>query len=168
LVPGLAISTAEISKENISEEKIAEIETTLEDLRDFYVRKYSAANIKKENRLTELLNVPGGREAYLMLRDDYSNLSLEDLVTNSNDLNPLAEYQNELVQKSNSIYLTPNKGFFDAHFYSPTKNFFGIQISTFSANSMIIWLMVFLLSTLLFFDGLRKGVAFFFRRKVQN
>ncbi|MEJ6680953.1 MAG: ATP-binding cassette domain-containing protein [Flavobacteriales bacterium] len=160
LVPGLAISTAEISRENISKEKIAEIETTLEDLRDFYVRKYSAANIQKENRLTELINVPGGREAYLMLRDDYSNLSLEELVTNSNGLNPLAEYQNELVQKSNPIYLTPTKGFFDAHFYSPTKNFFGIHISTFSANSMIIWLMVFLLSTLLFFDGLRKGVAF--------
>ena len=160
LVPGLAISTVEISRENISKEKIAEIETTLKDLRDFYLRKYSAANIKKENRLTELMDVPGGREAYLVLRDEYSNISLEDFVTNSNDLNPIVEYQNELVQKSNPIYLTPTKGFFDAHFYSPTKNFFGIQISTFVANSMVIWLMVFLLSVLLFFDGLRKVVEF--------
>ncbi|MEZ7966101.1 MAG: ATP-binding cassette domain-containing protein [Flavobacteriales bacterium] len=160
LVPGLAISTVEISRENISKEKIAEIETTLKDLRDFYLRKYSAANIKKENRLTELMDVHGGREAYLLLRDEYSNISLEDFVTNRNDLNPIVEYQNELVQKSNPIYLTPTKGFFDAHFYSPTKNFFGIQISTFVANSMVIWLMVFLLSVLLFFDGLRKVIEF--------
>ena len=160
LVPGLAISTAEIGRENISKEKIAEIETTLIDLRDFYLRKYSAANIKKENRLAELMDVHGGREAYLLLRDEYSNISLEDFVTNSNDLNPIVEYQNELVQKSNPIYLTPTKGFFDAHFYSPTKNFFGIQISTFVANSMVIWLMVLLLSVLLFFDGLRKVIEF--------
>ena len=160
LVPGLAISTVEISRENISKEKIAEIETTLKDLRDFYLRKYSAANIKKENRLAELMDVHGGREAYLLLRDEYSNISLEDFVTNSNDLNPIVEYQNELVQKSNPIYLTPTKGFFDAHFYSPTKNFFGIQISTFVANSMVIWLMILLLSVLLFFDGLRKVIEF--------
>ena len=160
LVPGLAISTAEIGRENISREKIAEIETTLIDLRDFYLRKYSAANIKKENRLAELMDVHGGREAYLLLRDEYSNISLEDFVTNSNDLNPIVEYQNELVQKSNPIYLTPTKGFFDAHFYSPTKNFFGIQISTFVANSMVIWLMILLLSVLLFFDGLRKVIEF--------
>ena len=91
---------------------------------------------------------------------DICNISLEDFVTNSNDLNPIVEYQNELVQKSNPIYLTPTKGFFDAHFYSPTKNFFGIQISTFVANSMVIWLMILLLSVLLFFDGLRKVIEF--------
>ncbi len=159
IVPGLAISTAEINAQ-ISPEKLAEIETTLRDLKDFYLRKYSAANIKKENKLAELMEGPGGKEAYLALRDEYSNLSLEDFVTNSNDLNPIVEYNNELIQKVNPIYLTPTKGFFDAHFYSPTKNFFGIQISTFAANNLVIWLMVVLLSVLLFFDGLRRVLEF--------
>ena len=160
IVPGLAISTDDINRENISTEKIAEIETTLRGLKDFYLRKYSAANIQKENRLAELMDAPGGKEAYLELRDKYSNTSLEDFVTNSNDLNPIVEYENELVQKSNPIYLTPTKGFFDAHFYSPTKNFFGIQISTFIANAMVIWLMILLLSVLLLFDGMRKALEF--------
>lgn len=157
IIPGLEISTEDITASTITLEKVVELEGVLNDLKDFYLRKYSAANIEKENRLVELMDQSGGKESYLNLRDSYSNTSLEDFVTNSNDLNPIVEYNNELIQKSNPIYLTPlNKGFFDAHFYSPTKNFFGIQISTFAANTLVIWLMVMMLTLLLFYDGLRK------------
>ncbi len=157
IIPGLDVSTEALTVEQISLDKISEVETTLKDLKDFYLRKYSSANIQKENRLAELMKQPGGKAAYLDLRDKYSNISLEDFVTNSNDLNPIVEYNNELIQKSNPIYLTPtNKGFFNAHFYSPTKNLFGTQIGTFIANALVIWLMIFSLTVLLFFDGLRK------------
>ncbi len=160
LVPGLSIMTQGIDSKEVTPEKLIEVETTLRDLKDFYLRKYSAANVKKENRLAELMSAPGGKEAYLDLRDEYSNLSLEDFVTNRNDLNPIVEYNHELIQKSNPIYLTPLNGFFDAHFYSPTKNFFGIQVGTFIANTLVIWLMILFLSVLLFFDGLRKVLEF--------
>ena len=105
---------------------------------------------------------PDGKENYLALRDDYSNSSLEDFVTNSSDLNPIVEYNQELIQKSNPIYLTPsNSGFMNAHFYAPTKNLFGKQISTFWSNVLVIWMMVFSLVTILFFDGLRRLLELF-------
>jgi len=156
-IPGYDFDTSNLLASTVTPESLAEVKSSLSDLKDFYLRKYSSANIKKENRLAEIIELNGGKDAYLALRDSYSNMSLEDFVTNSNDLNPLVEYNQELIQKSNPVYLTPvNKGFFGAHFYAPSKDFFGYQINTFLANTLVIWLMILGLSLLLFFDGLRK------------
>jgi hypothetical protein len=55
-------------------------------------------------------------------------------------------------------YLTPqDKGLFGAHFYAPSKEFFGKQITTLSANLLVIWMMTFILGGVLFFDGLRRS-----------
>jgi len=162
IVEGLEIDTESINSKAITIEKLIEIDFILSDLKDFYLKKYAAGNIKKEQRLAELMERPDGKENYLALRDDYSNSSLEDFVTNSSDLNPIVEYNQELIQKSNPIYLTPsNSGFMNAHFYAPTKNLFGKQISTFWSNVLVIWMMVFSLVTILFFDGLRRLLELF-------
>ncbi len=161
LIPGLDIDTEDIGYKTITQEKLREIDATLADLKDFYLKKYGAANVKKEERLAQLMNQPNGKEQYLSLRDQYSNSSLEDFVTNSNDLNPIVEYDQQLIQKSNPIYLTPsNGGFLSAHFYAPTKNVLGKQISTFWSNVFMIWFMALMLTLLLFFDGLRKALEF--------
>jgi len=162
LINGLDIDTESFTVESISLEKLREVEITLSDLKDYYLKKYAAANVKKEQRLAELMNQTDGKEKYLALRDQYSNSSLEDFVTNSNDLNPIVEYDQQLIQKSNPIYLTPsNGGFLDAHFYAPTKNFFGTQISTFWSNVLMIWMMALGLTLMLFYDGLRRMLTFF-------
>jgi hypothetical protein len=81
-------------------------------------------------------------------------------VTNKNDLKKIVEANQELIQKQNPIYLDPEGGFFDAHYYAPSKQLVGKRISTLSGNILVIWLMSLGLTVLLVFDGLRKALDF--------
>jgi hypothetical protein len=111
---------------------------------------------EKDKKKTLLSDTPEKRELYMKLEDDYSNESLRDFVTNSNELEKIVEYEGYLVQKNFPIYLSPvHKGFWDAQFYAPTKKLFGKQITTLSANLIVIWGMTLLLAIMLFFNGLK-------------
>lgn len=132
------------------------VEEKLDQLFEFYKTNYNLVWKDKDKKKTELSDTPEKRKLYMELEDEYSNESLRDFVTNSNELEKIVEYNGELVQKNFPIYLTPvHKSFLDAHFYAPTKNFFGNQITTMSANLLVIWSMTILLSILLFFNGLK-------------
>jgi hypothetical protein len=97
------------------------------------------------------------------LQDDCYNESLEDFVTNKNDLKKIVEAKGWLIQKQNPVFLNPSGGFFNAHYYAPSKLLFGQRISTLSANVIIIWLMTAALTVLLAFDGLKKALDFMSR-----
>jgi len=96
------------------------------------------------------------------LKFAHKNEDLEDYVAKSQDQAHFVAYKNRLVQKTELIYKDPD-GFFSAHYYAPTKVFFGQRISTLSANVIFIWLMTAGLSVLLAFDGLRKFLQLFGR-----
>lgn len=137
---------------------VEDAESTLMDLERFYIQSYNYANSQRESKISELTATPELRESYFELQDANYNESLEDFVTNKNDLKKIVEYEGQLVQKQNLIYLTPvDVNLVDAHFYAPTKPFFGRQITTLSANILVIWFMTIILSIVLFFDGFRRG-----------
>jgi ABC-type multidrug transport system ATPase subunit len=148
--------------ESLFEEKITlatlqEAELKLQELEQFYIRVYNTANGAREKQITALTSTPELRDQYLALQDDHYNESLEDFVTNKNDLKKIVEYEDQLVQKQNLIYLTPvDVGLFGAHFYAPSKPLFGKQITTLSANILVIWLMTITLVAVLFVDGLKR------------
>ena len=78
--------------------------------------------------------------AYFALLDAHRNESLAEFVTNKNDVNVITEEDGELVQKSDPIYLEPRApGFFDAHFYAPSKRILGFGIPTFWGNLLVLW-----------------------------
>jgi len=78
-------------------------------------------------------------------------------VTNRNDFNVIAEYDNELIQKTDLIYApTFNTPFFESHFYAPTKNMMGQKLDTFWANVLVLWGMTLLLCITLFLDLFNK------------
>lgn len=92
----------------------------------------------------------------------YTNEALEKFVTNDNSFEYIVEAEGQLIQKSDPIYLDPYDTYFlRAHFYAPTKRFFGQEWSTFSFNTMIIWAMSLLLIIMLYFDLLRKIIEGF-------
>ncbi|MEZ4798304.1 MAG: ATP-binding cassette domain-containing protein [Flavobacteriales bacterium] len=133
-----------------------DLDVALLEIEKFYIRAYNYANSQREEIITNLTKTPESREAYLKLQDDNFNESLEDFVTNKNDIKKIVEYDGQLVQKQNLIYLTPvDVGLFGAHFYAPTKPFMGRQLTTLSANIMVIWMMTIVLAIVLFFDGFR-------------
>ncbi|MBK8340453.1 MAG: hypothetical protein IPK99_10890 [Flavobacteriales bacterium] len=122
------------------------MDKALELLTSHYRRVYKQAEQEKEKRIAELTSTPEARQAYFALLDAHRNESLAEFVTNKNDVNVITEEDGELVQKSDPIYLEPRApGFFQAHFYAPSKRFFGFRVPTFWGNLMVLWGMSMML-----------------------
>lgn len=58
----------------------------------------------------------------------------------------------------NSIlyFLDPKYKFIKAHFYSPTKQIFGLYIDTYIVNVIVLWIMTIILYLALYFRLLKK------------
>jgi hypothetical protein len=152
-----------LQPEIVTVEALTNIDSVLTILDRYYVDNYNQVNDQRELLVTELTATPELRTAYLKLQDANYNESLEDFVTNKNDLKKIVEADGELIQKQNPIFLDPSGGFFNAHYYAPSKTFFGQRISTLFANVLVIWIMTAGLSLLLAYDGLKKTLDFISR-----
>jgi ABC transport system ATP-binding/permease protein len=157
-VPGFVCNGLDqLTPESVSLALMDEVKVSIDELEDYYIKNYNQVNQQRELRMAELTQTPELKEAYFKLQDASFNESLEDFVTNKNDLKKIVEYDGQLVQKQNLIFSAPvDQGFFGAHFYAPSKTFFGQQITTLSANVMVIWGMSVLLTVVLFNDGMAK------------
>lgn len=128
----------------------------LETVRKYYIRYYNTANTQKDELLTKLQNED--KTGFMKLKHDYSNESLEEFVTNSNETDKVIEYNGEIIQKLEPIYMEPKHPFVKAHFYSPTKNIFGTPFDTFTVNVIVLWVMTLLLYLALYFRVLKKAL----------
>jgi hypothetical protein len=97
-------------------------------------------------------------------KNRYYNESLADLVKNVSEKDRIIEYNGQLFQQINPIFLDPRpSGPLDyrAHFFAPQKNLLGKTVSTFLFNNLVIWLMTAVLYVTLYFEWLRKLINSF-------
>lgn len=138
-------------------------EATYSNIKDYFnILKTHYKSIVDKNRAkidekTKEIIDKYSKEKYLALEREHTNKSLTQFVTNKTDLTKLVQSGNQLIQKSDPIYLDPyDVGFFESHFYAPRKKFFGGYISTFAGNLIVIWGMSVFLIVTLYFDLLKK------------
>ena len=143
-----------LNAEKPSKEVLSEVSDYFSDLNQYYIKTYNAFNDEKDQLLIEMNNTPEKKAEFNELKDDYSNESLEALMTNKNDLNKIIEWENELIQRADPVYKDP-KGF-RSHFLASSKKLFGSYITTFSANLIVIWCFSIFLAITLYYDALRK------------
>lgn len=77
-------------------------------------------------------------------KNRYYNESLADLVKNINAKQRLLEYNGKLIQQINPIFQDPKPYHFADYrtaFFLPVKNLFGLTVSTFWFNLLVIWAM---------------------------
>jgi hypothetical protein len=97
-------------------------------------------------------------------KNKYFNESLSDLVRNVSVKDRIIEFNGQLIQQINPVFIEPQpSGIFDyrAHFFAPSKNLLGNQVSTFLFNTLVIWLMTLCLYITLYFELIRKALTFF-------
>jgi ABC-type multidrug transport system ATPase subunit len=156
-IPNLEIPALQSMQPSlVNNASLQAIDSALIMLDRYYIDNYNRVNDAKEMLIAEQTDTPEKRAAYLKMQDENYNENLEDFVTNKNDLKKIVESEQHLVQKQNPIFLDPEGAFFDAHYYAPSKQFFGHRISTLSGNIMVIWVMTILMVVVLAFDGLKK------------
>jgi len=146
----------QLTPEKISPEIVDAALVYVESLRRYYIAYSNNAKNRKDVIITNLQSED--REGFLKLRDSYANESLEEFVTNKNEQVKTIEYNNEIIQKLEPIYMDPEFPFIKAHFYSPTKQIFGVKVDTYIINVIVLWIMTILLYLALYFRLLKKAL----------
>jgi len=151
----------DLSSDRINEEVIQDVLTHLDLLNEHYKRVFLKADAEKEDAIYAMTRTDEQSAEYKALFNNYKNDQLEVFATNRNDMTYISEYNGELIQKKDLIYLMPyNTSFFCTHFYAPSKKIFGKFIDTFYANLMVLWGMTLVLVLCLFFDIFPRTIQF--------
>jgi len=130
----------------------------------FYQEAYNKAVSKKEETIFNLENDKGTDYKMSDYKNRYYNESLADLVKNVSEKDRIIEFDGELIQQINPIFIEPKpSGPLDyrAHFFAPNKALFGARFSTYLFDVLVIWLMSALLYITLYFELLRKLIESF-------
>jgi len=140
---------------------------TLQGYLDYYQKYYQKVynhNVDIEEKALAFFekNTPGySINGY---KNKYYNESLADLVKNVNTKERLMEYKGALIQQINPIFQDPkpsNVLDYRTAFFFPVKNFFGMTISTYIFDILVIWLMSVAIYLTLYFELLRKLITSF-------
>ena len=119
---------------------------------------------QKEAAIFKYENEKGSDYDINRYKDRYYNESLADLVKNVDEKERIIEYEGQLYQQINPIFIDPRpSGPLDyrAHFFAPKKHLLGTDVSTFLFNNIIIWIMTVMLYVTLYFELLRKLINSF-------
>jgi len=143
-----------LTPDKVNLETVNEALKYLDNVRNTYIRYYNRAKDSKDAILTKLQSEDS--EAFFKLRERHTNESLEEFVTNANEREKIIEFNGEIIQKMDPVYLYPKHPFIKSHFYSPVKLFFGYEVDTFWMNTIVLWGMTFLLYLALYFRLLKK------------
>lgn len=140
------------------------LEDYLTAYKKFYLDIYNKAVAQRERMIAEKENQKGSNYSLNRYKNLYYNENLADLVTNVSEKNRIIEYNGQLVQQVNPVYLDPSMdGVFNyrAHFFAPQKNLLGNPVSTYWFNVLVIWIMTLFLYITLYFEVLKKVVNSF-------
>ena len=141
---------------NFTPDFLNEIKDYLVVLNKYYIKHYNKYYDEKDALISKRNKTDEDKQAYIKLKNDYTNDALTDLVTDKTGINKILEADGKLYQKSNPVYLDSKN--FRAHFFAPNKTLFGTKIFTFWANIMVLWLMSLILAITLKLDVLRKFI----------
>ncbi|MEA2105976.1 MAG: ABC transporter, partial [Bacteroidota bacterium] len=158
----------QLTPPKINKETISDLKHYLNILNKYYIQLYNKANRLKDEIISEHQENPKEKAKFMKLKRENYNDNLAELVKNSNEINRIIEYNGELFQKIDPVFLdSPNK-FIKAHFYAPRKQFLGKYYDTFKVNIAVIWAMTILLFIVLYFRLLRKALDFFEEQKFKT
>lgn len=152
------------SLENLSPTFNKTLEEFFAAYKKFYQDAYNKAVAAREAVIFKMENEKGTDYNINEYKNKYHNESLADLVKNVSEKERIIEYEGQLFQQINPIFLDPKPvGPLDyrAHFFAPQKNLFGTMVSTFLFNNIIIWVMTLILYITLYFELLRKLINSF-------
>jgi ABC-type multidrug transport system ATPase subunit len=138
---------------------IGKLALHLEILDDHYSAEFIMANTERENRILFFMEHQPG--LYNRLKDDYHNESVEDHVRKVYEKNKIVEYEHELIQQIDPVYMDPlPSGWlsFRSHFFAPRKYFAGRYIDTYWFNTGFIWFLAILFYMTLYYNLLHRLV----------
>jgi ABC transport system ATP-binding/permease protein len=143
-----------LTPEKVTHEVMNAAKEYADRVKKYNIKLYNWANSNKEN-LKEKLQA-NDREAFRKFMNANTNKKLEEFVKAKNETDRIIEFNGKFIQKMDPIFKDPENKFIKAHFYAPTKQVFGLQISTYVVNVSVLWIMTILLYLALYFRLLKR------------
>jgi hypothetical protein len=126
-----------------------------------YTNLYNQSVNQRDLKFQYLVKKMGSEDAFLRFKQKYYNKQVASIVTNDKEFKEYEKQNNELIPVKNSIFRDPISRNGRAHFYAPVKIIGNFKIDTFWFNTLVIWLFSGVLFFFLYFDVLRKVIAYF-------
>lgn len=145
------------------------LQSFIDRMKADYSGKFMQANKEKEDKINrELKKDP---ERYKQYKNVYHNENLSDLVRKVLEKNKILEYNHELVQQVDPIYMDPTiRGSLSlrSHFFAPRKPFFGVYYDTYWYNMIVIWLFTVILYLALYYEWFLRFMNMFGKLKLKK
>ncbi len=150
----IPFDTGILDPDAITAESLAAARDYIEKVRRYYIEVSRDAVDARDQKIIAFERAD--RDAFIMMKKQYTNESLEEFVKNDNEKDKIKRYRDRLYQNYDQIFYDPAHPLVKAHFYAPRKQVFGIYAGTLAVNTGIIWLMTISLYILLYFRVLHK------------
>ena len=120
---------------------------------------------KADNTINRFLseNIRNNKERFNLIKDNFYNESISDIVRKTFDKNKLLRDGDKLIQVVDPIYQIPEPESvisFRTHFFAPQKHFAGRFYDTLWFNISLVWIITIMLYGVLYFDLLKRGLDF--------
>ena len=139
------------------------VEKYVEEYKKKYQTEYNESVALMEKAMAFYEKQPGGYNVNAY-KNIYFNESLSDLVRNTTTKERVIEFNGQLVQQVNPVFQNAHPAhMFDYRvaFFFPEKNLFGMIVSTYVFDILVIWVMSIILYIALYYELLRKLINSF-------
>jgi hypothetical protein len=147
------------STESFDKATAKKVRTTLESLKESYIRQFNEVNNQKEKMIAFFENDSTLNYSLTAYKNRYYNESLADFVKNTSAKSRIIEHEGRLLQQIDPVFKDAEiTGLFNyqAHFLAPRKAFFGVLVDTFWFNLLVVWVMSALLYLTLYFEAFKN------------
>nr|HPR33912.1 ABC transporter permease [Prolixibacteraceae bacterium] len=156
----LSMAIHQLAVAPFNPENVESYDRCLDQSNDRFFARYEQINSELDRKYLSLTRSLGGSPQLQRFRNRYTNRKLEDLVRDTHAYSRLKVIDNQIVQADESIYRMPQKRNGQAHFYAPCKYLGSLKIGTPLFNILVMWIFTFFLIVSLYFDLLRKALAY--------
>ncbi len=146
--------------ESFNESNAVETKAYLQKLKDIAHNKIKVASLERKLLQDQLIDQTGGIKSFTSFRNENDNSKLSDILLNRHELVKIIEKDHLLIRKYEPVFMEPTSNLGRAHLYAPVKIIGGLKIDTRWFNVIIIWISSLMLYVTLYFDLIRKVLAY--------
>lgn len=133
----------------------------LENTERHFVSLYNKGIAERDSLYDSYVAKFGERDKFFAFKQKYYNKQVANIVTNNNEFIEFQVYNGEFERLKDAVFRLPESNFGRSHFYAPYKRFSNFLIDSFVFNLLVIWVFTGMMFVFLYFDVLRKILAYF-------
>ncbi len=150
-----------LNDEILTENRIAAIESYLNEIRKAYAKKLDEVLYEKDKIIEDYTEKSAGKQTWSYLKNNHYNYALAGLVKRKDNPDKLIRKHNQIFRKFEPIFKTPYLKNGRAEFYAPTKRIGNnLYLNTVTFNILVIWVFIIILYLILYYNLLRKCIYF--------